>query len=88
MGTANMLITHFQVALKGAIPFTFDWDGAGSSASNQARARRRARKETETNDPVLEARERAGMDAEAVNFMKKLCNLLRSNGESKPGNHN
>ena len=84
-----MLITHFRVALKGAVPFTFNWEGAAESdgsASHGARARGGTKKKT--NDPVAEARERAGMDAEGVEFMQKLCNLLRSNGESKPIYHN
>ena len=84
-----MLITHFQVALKGAVPFTFNWEGVSENdGSGSHRARAKGRTKKKTNNPVAEARERAGMDAEGVIFMQKLCILLRSNGESKPGNHN
>ncbi|RPB20425.1 hypothetical protein L211DRAFT_518058 [Terfezia boudieri ATCC MYA-4762] len=78
---ANMLIKHFQVALKGAVPFTFDWegseDGKGSTGSDGAKGKRKSKGKRKA-DPVVEAKEKAGMDDAGVDFMKDVCRLVRA----------
>lgn len=80
---AKMLITHFQVALKGAIPFTFNWEGTsenkGDGTSPKPRPKKGKRKAAV--DPVEHAKDRAGMDDAAVVFMKEVCTMLRENGK-------
>jgi len=83
---ANMLIKHFQVALKGAVPFTFNWegieDGKEGTVSDGAK-RKRQTKGKQKVDPVVAAKEKAGMDDAGVEFMKNVCRLVRANGKGK-----
>lgn len=86
---AKMLITHFQVALKGAVPFTFNWEGnsegdkeGDTDASGKAKGKKKAKgKGKATGDLVTQAKKAAGMDDAAVEFMKEVCTLVRPNGE-------
>jgi len=81
---ANMLIKHFQVALKGAVPFTFNWegseDGKEGTGSDGAKPKRKAKGKRKA-DPVVEAKEKAGMDDAGVEFMKNVCRLVRTSGK-------
>ena len=83
---ANMLIKHFQVALKGAVPFTFNWegsdDGKESTGSDGAKGKRKGKGKRKA-DPVVQAQQQAGMDDRGVAFMKDVCKILRDNGMGK-----
>ncbi|KAF8419299.1 hypothetical protein EV426DRAFT_615756 [Tirmania nivea] len=76
---ANMLIRHFQVALKGAVPFTFNWEGIEDCKEGTGVKGKRKTKGKRKADPVIEAKENAGMDDAGVHFMKDVCRLVREN---------
>lgn len=81
---ANSLIKHFQIALKGAVPFSFNWersdngeDGAEGDGAKPKKKGNRKGKKKETIDPVEEARKKAGMDDQAVDFMKAVTSIVQ-----------
>ena len=80
-GAAKMLVTHFQIALTGAVPFSLNWeDNQSATGGNTATMPKRKGKRKAMDDPVADAKMSANMDDEAADFMGHLCRMLRVRG--------